>query len=196
MQDTPRESYLCYSGPRLADACVLQACVVHLKICAPMYVLSLVTCLLQSQVTMASVILQDDYLDCMKQRMHGILSEADQIVAFIAAPTPEGAAPYRTLVVLHEVESLDPLTFVMYLSRMMWISASMFQWMLLLAGVASLQESGGWGVVEDEHTWLTRFVVELDQRFLTELAHTAASFVELFEQNGRTRLLQVNCVLN
>ena len=38
---------------------------------------------------------------------------------------------------------------------------------------------------------LERFVVELDQRFLTELAHTAALFGELFEQSGRRRLLKV-----
>lgn len=36
-----------------------------------------------------------------------------------------------------------------------------------------------------------RFAVELDQRFLTELAHTAVLFTELFDQGSRPHLLRV-----
>ena len=36
-----------------------------------------------------------------------------------------------------------------------------------------------------------RFAVELDQRFLTELAHTTVLFNELFDQSGRRQLVKV-----
>jgi len=65
------------------------------------------------------------------------------------------------------------------------------------AAAAALPDPAGWGFQRDAETgpWdapprLERFVVELDQRFLTELAHTAALFGELFEQSGRRRLLK------
>ena len=48
-----------------------------------------------------------------------------------------------------------------------------------------------WGFEEGEPPALGRFAVELDQKFLTELAHTAAMFSELFEASGRPRLLKV-----
>lgn len=39
---------------------------------------------------------------------------------------------------------------------------------------------------------LDAVAVALDTRFLTELTHTAASFGELFEPDGRPRLLKVS----
>lgn len=48
-----------------------------------------------------------------------------------------------------------------------------------------------WGFEEGLPPALGRFAVELDQKFLTELAHTAAMFSELFEVSGRPRLLKV-----
>ena len=38
---------------------------------------------------------------------------------------------------------------------------------------------------------LSTFAVQLDQRFLTELARTAALFQSLFEASGRKELLKV-----
>jgi len=65
------------------------------------------------------------------------------------------------------------------------------------AAAAGLADPAAWGFQREAETgpWdapprLERFVVELDQRFLTELAHTAALFGELFEQSGRRRLLK------
>ncbi|KAK9813244.1 hypothetical protein WJX72_011382 [[Myrmecia] bisecta] len=54
-----------------------------------------------------------------------------------------------------------------------------------------LRDAAAWGFEGRQPPALARFVVELDQRFLTELAHTAALFNELFEPSGRKRLLKV-----
>ena len=51
-----------------------------------------------------------------------------------------------------------------------------------------------WGFQDREPPALQKFAVELDQRFLTELAHTAALFSELFEPSGRKKLLKVGLV--
>lgn len=48
-----------------------------------------------------------------------------------------------------------------------------------------------WGYRGWQSLPLPKFVVELDQRFITELSSIAVTFTELFEQNGRGRLVQV-----
>lgn len=48
-----------------------------------------------------------------------------------------------------------------------------------------------WGFEGETPPPLQRFAVELDQRFITEMAHTAALFSELFEPSGRKTLLKV-----
>lgn len=50
---------------------------------------------------------------------------------------------------------------------------------------------GSWGFEGETPPPLQRFAVELDQRFITELAHTAALFSELFQPSGRKKLLTV-----
>ena len=47
------------------------------------------------------------------------------------------------------------------------------------------------GLQTGGHLQLPVFIVELDQRFITEMARTAASFTELFHQSGRPKLVQV-----
>lgn len=42
---------------------------------------------------------------------------------------------------------------------------------------------------------LSKVIVELDSRFLTELMHTAALYAELFEPGGRKRLVKVRLCL-
>ena len=49
-----------------------------------------------------------------------------------------------------------------------------------------------WGFEGETPPPLQRFAVELDQRFITEMAHTAALFSELFEPSGRKTLLKVS----
>ena len=58
----------------------------------------------------------------------------------------------------------------------------------LLAKVAA---KSAWGFEGQQPPALQKFAVELDQRLLTELAHTAALFSELFEPSGRKKLLKV-----
>lgn len=58
----------------------------------------------------------------------------------------------------------------------------------LLTKVAA---KSAWGFEGQTPPALQKFAVELDQRFLTELAHTAALFSELFEPSGRKKLLKV-----
>ena len=48
-----------------------------------------------------------------------------------------------------------------------------------------------WGCQPGQPPNLARFAVELDQRFLTELAHTTVLFNELFDQSGRKQLIKV-----
>ena len=56
--------------------------------------------------------------------------------------------------------------------------------------LSSVTAKGSWGFEGDAPPPLQRFAVELDQRFITELAHTAALFSELFEPSGRKKLLK------
>lgn len=106
---------------------------------------------------------QEDFLACMAARMGGITDEARAVAAAMAAG--------------HGLRSAAEGA----------------------AAAESLADAAGWGFVADDRAppgeppALERFVVELDQRFLTELAHTAALFGELFEQSGRRRLLKVVC---
>ena len=51
--------------------------------------------------------------------------------------------------------------------------------------------AGAWGCQPGQPPNLARFAVELDQRFLTELAHTTVLFNELFDQSGRKQLIKV-----
>ncbi|KAL3158433.1 hypothetical protein ABBQ38_010667 [Trebouxia sp. C0009 RCD-2024] len=57
--------------------------------------------------------------------------------------------------------------------------------------LSKVSARGSWGFEGDTPPPLQRFAVELDQRFITELAHTAALFSELFEPSGRKKLLKV-----
>lgn len=82
--------------------------------------------------------MQEDYLECMRQRLDGILSEAES-----------------------------------------------------LAGSSGAEPKAAWGYSHWQDLTLPAFVVELDQRFITELARVAAAFTQLFEQQGRSRLVQV-----
>ena len=54
----------------------------------------------------------------------------------------------------------------------------------------ALSRLSSWGPAAGTPPSLTHFVVELDQRFLTDLGHTAAMFTELFGQAGRPRMLK------
>lgn len=119
--------------------------------------------LAQGAVTQGCFDTQEDFLACMAARMGGITDEARAVAAAMAAG--------------HGLRSAAEGA----------------------AAAASLADAAGWGFVAgdrappEEPPALERFVVELDQRFLTELAHTAALFGELFEQSGRRRLLKVTC---
>lgn len=69
--------------------------------------------------------------------------------------------------------------------------------MLVIGGIcctgflAKVSAKTAWGFSNNEPPALQSFAVELDQRFLTELAHTAALFGDLFETSGRKQLLKV-----
>lgn len=56
---------------------------------------------------------------------------------------------------------------------------------------AEVGHADAWGLEAGKPPSLSRFVVELDQRFLTELTHTTVLFNELFDQSGRRQLLKV-----
>ncbi len=58
--------------------------------------------------------------------------------------------------------------------------------------LAKVSARGSWGFEGETPPPLQRFAVELDQRFITEMAHTAALFSELFEPSGRKKLLKVS----
>lgn len=61
-----------------------------------------------------------------------------------------------------------------------------------LAGTAAeVTDADAWGCQSGQPPSLARFAVELDQRFLTELAHTTVLFNELFDQSGRKQLIKV-----
>ena len=55
---------------------------------------------------------------------------------------------------------------------------------------AEVAHADAWGLEPGKPPSLTRFAVELDQRFLTELTHTTVLFNELFDQSGRRQLLK------
>ncbi|CAL8469580.1 g9121 [Coccomyxa elongata] len=55
---------------------------------------------------------------------------------------------------------------------------------------AEVAHADAWGLEPGKPPSLSRFVVELDQRFLTELTHTTVLFNELFDQSGRRQLLK------
>lgn len=57
--------------------------------------------------------------------------------------------------------------------------------------LSKVSARASWGFEGERPPPLQRFAVELDQRFITELAHTAALFSELFELSGRKKLLKV-----
>ena len=57
--------------------------------------------------------------------------------------------------------------------------------------MSKIGAKGAWGFQDEQPPALQKYAVELDQRFLTELAHTAALFSELFEPSGRKKLLKV-----
>ena len=59
-------------------------------------------------------------------------------------------------------------------------------------GAAELANADAWGCQPGQLPNLARFAVELDQRFLTELAHTTVLFNELFDQSGRKQLIKVS----
>ena len=56
---------------------------------------------------------------------------------------------------------------------------------------AEVANADAWGCKPGQPPSLARFAVELDQRFLTELAHTTVLFNELFDQSGRKQLIKV-----
>ena len=56
---------------------------------------------------------------------------------------------------------------------------------------AEVADADVWGCQPGQLPSLARFAVELDQRFLTELAHTTVLFNELFDQSGRKQLIKV-----
>ncbi len=56
-----------------------------------------------------------------------------------------------------------------------------------------MASADAWGCQPGQPPSLARFAVELDQRFLTELAHTTVLFNELFDQSGRKQLIKVSC---
>lgn len=56
-------------------------------------------------------------------------------------------------------------------------------------GVACAGEEGGEGAAVPES--LPEFVVQLDEKFVAELARIAASYDDLFSQKGRQKLTQV-----
>ena len=58
-------------------------------------------------------------------------------------------------------------------------------------GAAEVANADAWGCQPGALPSLARFAVELDQRFLTELAHTTVLFNELFDQSGRRQLIKV-----
>ena len=59
-------------------------------------------------------------------------------------------------------------------------------------GAAEVANADAWGCQPGQLPNLARFAVELDQRFLTELAHTTVLFNELFDQSGRKQLIKVS----
>ena len=59
------------------------------------------------------------------------------------------------------------------------------------AKIGAIRDLARWGFLGEAPPPLARFVVELDQRILTELARTAVLFVDLFEDAGRHRLVKV-----
>lgn len=56
---------------------------------------------------------------------------------------------------------------------------------------AGIRDPAAWGFEGGQPPLLSTFAVQLDQRFLTELARTAALFQSLFEASGRKELLKV-----
>lgn len=68
----------------------------------------------------------------------------------------------------------------------------------MTGGAGEVPNADAWGCQPGQLPNLARFAVELDQRFLTELAHTTVLFNELFDQSGRKQLIKVNhiCALH
>ena len=62
----------------------------------------------------------------------------------------------------------------------------------MTGGAGEVPNADAWGCQPGQLPNLARFAVELDQRFLTELAHTTVLFNELFDQSGRKQLIKVN----
>ncbi len=53
-----------------------------------------------------------------------------------------------------------------------------------------------WGLGgEGRPATLAGFVVALDERFLTQLAHTGANFADLFPREGRKQLVKVQAAV-
>ena len=63
----------------------------------------------------------------------------------------------------------------------------------MTGSAAEVASADAWGCQPGQPPSLARFAVELDQRFLTELAHTTVLFNELFDQSGRKQLIKVSC---
>ena len=59
-----------------------------------------------------------------------------------------------------------------------------------------MASADAWGCQPGQPPSLARFAVELDQRFLTELAHTTVLFNELFDQSGRKQLIKVTFTIS
>ena len=70
-----------------------------------------------------------------------------------------------------------------------WLTVSLHSSVFADEGAATAPAISG--LQTGEHLQLPVFIVELDQRFITEMARTAAWFTELFHQSGRPKLVQV-----
>lgn len=46
-------------------------------------------------------------------------------------------------------------------------------------------------MANDGQSTLPAYVIHVDQKFIAEMSHLAASYTELFAQNGRQKLIQV-----
>ncbi|KAI3430892.1 hypothetical protein D9Q98_009301 [Chlorella vulgaris] len=124
--------------------------------------------------------LQEDYLECKRQRLEGLLAAAGLMLKTLAvehgllSPGELGAVDEGLRQRMH---AMFPATAAPAAPAASGSSGS---------GLAA-PSSGGEGSLPSLHA----VVVQLDGKFISEITHTAALFAQLFPPGGRKRLVQM-----
>lgn len=157
-------------------------------------------------------LLQEDFLECKRQRLEGLLAAAGLMLKMLAVDkgllNPTGLSCCLgsvLLTVLHWLEKC--LTLLLYgrlAAELGVVDEGLRQRMHAMFPAAAPPQEGATmdsgapassapprsnGPLPSLHA----VVVQLDSKFITEITHTAALFAELFPPGGRKRLVKVNC---